>query len=92
MNKILDILFEHGFLHTNLLTHVHVQQPLPSQEVARPVWPPPIEGEIVGRGRQKSAPGAVTAEGSFTLPLYPVSITTDILADHSYYLYYFLSG
>ncbi|XP_060786656.1 piwi-like protein 1 [Neoarius graeffei] len=37
-------------------------QPLPSQEVARPVWPPPIEGEIVGRGRQKSAPGAVTAE------------------------------
>ncbi|MCI4381245.1 hypothetical protein PGIGA_G00249450 [Pangasianodon gigas] len=37
-------------------------QPPPPQEAARPVRPPPSEGELVGRGRQKTAPGAVTAE------------------------------
>ncbi|XP_053507651.1 piwi-like protein 1 isoform X2 [Ictalurus furcatus] len=38
-------------------------QPPPPLEAARPVRLPPSEGEpIIGRGRQKSAPGAVTAE------------------------------
>ncbi|KAF4076549.1 hypothetical protein AMELA_G00216250 [Ameiurus melas] len=38
-------------------------QPPPPLEAARPVRLPPSEGELMmGRGRQKSAPGAVTAE------------------------------
>ncbi|KAK3566050.1 hypothetical protein QTP86_025034, partial [Hemibagrus guttatus] len=38
-------------------------QPPPPQEAARPVQLMPPEGEPVGRGRQKMAPAAVTAEG-----------------------------
>uniref|UniRef100_A0AAR2LIW5 Piwi domain-containing protein n=1 Tax=Pygocentrus nattereri TaxID=42514 RepID=A0AAR2LIW5_PYGNA len=37
-------------------------QPTPAQEAARHVLPPPAEGELVGRGRQKRAPGAMSAE------------------------------
>ncbi|XP_026877877.2 piwi-like protein 1 isoform X1 [Electrophorus electricus] len=33
-----------------------------STEVSRPVLLPPSEGELVGRGRQKTAPGALTPE------------------------------
>uniref|UniRef100_A0A8B9HVV6 Piwi-like protein 1 n=1 Tax=Astyanax mexicanus TaxID=7994 RepID=A0A8B9HVV6_ASTMX len=37
-------------------------QPPPSEEAARPVPPPSAEGELVGRGRQRRAPGAVASE------------------------------
>ncbi|TSO88073.1 Piwi-like protein 1 [Bagarius yarrelli] len=38
-------------------------QPPPPQQAARPMRPPPSEGELVGRGRQKTAPAAAVAEG-----------------------------
>ncbi|KTF80228.1 hypothetical protein cypCar_00023465 [Cyprinus carpio] len=37
-------------------------QPSVSQEAAKPVMPPPPEGQLVGRGRQKPAPGAMSEE------------------------------
>ncbi|XP_062855465.1 piwi-like protein 1 isoform X1 [Trichomycterus rosablanca] len=37
-------------------------QPPRPQETPQPVRPPAAEGELVGRGRQKTAPGAVSAE------------------------------
>ncbi|KAG1974044.1 piwi-like protein 1 [Pimephales promelas] len=37
-------------------------QPPLSQEAAKPVMPTPPEGQLVGRGRQKPAPGAMSEE------------------------------
>ncbi|XP_051508988.1 piwi-like protein 1 [Myxocyprinus asiaticus] len=37
-------------------------QPSTSQEGAKPVLPSPAEGELVGRGRQKTVPGAISGE------------------------------
>lgn len=37
-----------------------------AHEVA-PSPPPPAEGELVGRGRQKGAPGAIAREGEIKL-------------------------
>ncbi|KAG7332045.1 hypothetical protein KOW79_003879 [Hemibagrus wyckioides] len=42
-------------------------QPPPPQEAARPVQPAPSEGELVGRGRQKSALPPVSAEAVFQI-------------------------
>lgn len=50
---------------------VHMQQPPPPQETTRPVRPPAPEGELIGRGRQKTAPGAVTTEGSYKITIMP---------------------
>lgn len=50
---------------------VHIMKPiffLSSQSYAQgepePPAPPPAEGELVGRGRQKGAPGPFSAEGT----------------------------
>uniref|UniRef100_A0A672KVA6 Piwi-like protein 1 n=1 Tax=Sinocyclocheilus grahami TaxID=75366 RepID=A0A672KVA6_SINGR len=42
---------------------IPLQQPSVSQEAAKPVMPTPPEGQLVGRGRQKPAPGAMSEEG-----------------------------
>lgn len=42
---------------------ISLQQPAVSQDVAKPVVSTPSEGQLVGRGRQKPAPGAMSEEG-----------------------------
>lgn len=52
-------------LYRNKLVSISfsLQQPLVSQEAPKPVVPTPSEGQLVGRGRQKPAPGAMSEEG-----------------------------
>ncbi len=46
-----------------LIWLIPLQQSSVSQEAAKPVMPTPPEGQLVGRGRQKPAPGAMSEEG-----------------------------
>lgn len=42
-----------------------------------PAAPPPTEGELVGRGRQKGAPGPFSAEGTVEHLIYLFLTTND---------------
>uniref|UniRef100_A0A673GZ30 Piwi-like protein 1 n=1 Tax=Sinocyclocheilus rhinocerous TaxID=307959 RepID=A0A673GZ30_9TELE len=56
---------------------IPLQQPSVSQEAAKPVMPTPPEGQLVGRGRQKPAPGAMSEEGN-NVRLDTLPVTTGV--------------